>query len=159
MLFLHMTEDSARLDITTNGYSRGVGMSRCISTCESSNFMLPQTSNFWLPDTESMKTPEKSLQTEIEHGSFTVIMLSLTVGLGKVATMCCTKEDLPYSSTTTSWIRCLLFFSLLRSAIQSSCGCAAMQQSCLSFLLIWHPLRPVSPDVELASILYPVHSF
>ena len=62
---------------------------------------------------------------EIEHGSFTPIVLSLTGGLGKVATTCykrlasmiTEKQDLPYS-TTISWIRCLLSFSLLRSAIQ-----------------------------------------
>ena len=62
---------------------------------------------------------------EIEHSSFTPIVLSLTGRLGKAANLCykrlasmiAAKQDLPYSSTI-SWICCLLSFSLLRSAIQ-----------------------------------------
>ena len=62
---------------------------------------------------------------EVEHGTFTPLVMSLTGGLGNAATVCykrlasllCAKWNQPYSSTM-AWIRCRLTFSLLRSAIQ-----------------------------------------
>ena len=77
---------------------------------------------------------------EIEHGSFTPLVLSATGGMGNAATICykrlasmiATKHDQSYCSTI-SWLRCTLSFSLLRSAIQcirgshSSGGRAAKQ--------------------------------
>ncbi len=78
---------------------------------------------------------------EIEHGSFTPLVLSATGGMGNAATICykrlasliASKRDQPYSSTM-AWVRCILSFSLLRSAIQcirgsrSAGGHAAKQQ-------------------------------
>ena len=72
---------------------------------------------------------------EVEHASFTPLVLSATGGMANDATafykrlaLCLTmKWDCPYSSTM-SWLRCRLTFSLLRSAIQcirgarSHCG-------------------------------------
>ena len=62
---------------------------------------------------------------EIEHGSFTLLVMSLTGGLGNAATVCFKrlaslisfKRDTSYSCTM-AWIRCSLLFSLLRSSIQ-----------------------------------------
>ena len=62
---------------------------------------------------------------EIEHGSFTPLVLSLTGGMGPTASMCfkrlasklAQKKDQTYSSTM-AWIRCSLSFALLKSSIQ-----------------------------------------
>ena len=77
---------------------------------------------------------------EIEHGTFTPLVLSATGGMGnaticykRLTSMIATKHDQVYSSTM-SWLRCTLSFSLLRSAIQcirgsrSAGGRAAKQQ-------------------------------
>ena len=72
---------------------------------------------------------------EIEHSSFTPLVMSATGGLAgeantfykRLASLLATKWDHPYS-TTLCWLRCRLGFSLVRSAIQSirgarsSCG-------------------------------------
>ena len=62
---------------------------------------------------------------EIENASFTPLVLSATGGLAveatvfykRLASLLAMKWDQPYSSTL-SWLRCHLNFSLLRSAIQ-----------------------------------------
>ena len=61
---------------------------------------------------------------DVEHSSFTPVVLSVSGGLGREATqfykrlasLLSTKWDQPYS-TTISWLRCCLSFSLLRSSI------------------------------------------
>ena len=70
---------------------------------------------------------------EIEHASFTPLVLSASVGLTKEATnfykrlasLLADKWDQPYSQTM-NWLRCRISFALLHSAIQcgarSSCG-------------------------------------
>ena len=78
---------------------------------------------------------------EVEHASFTPLVLSTTGGMAngattfykRLASCLATKWDQPYGSTM-SWLRCRLTFSLLRSAIQcirgarSSCGHATKSQ-------------------------------
>ncbi len=62
---------------------------------------------------------------EIEHGSFTPLVLSLTGSMGptasvfykRLASMLAQKRDQTYSSTM-AWLRCSLSFALLRSSIQ-----------------------------------------
>ena len=77
---------------------------------------------------------------EIEHGSFTPLVFSLTGGMGKAATvfykrlalLIAVKREQPYSSRL-SWLRCSLGFALLKCAIQcirgahSSIGAAGRQ--------------------------------
>ena len=77
---------------------------------------------------------------EVEHGSFTPLVMSLTGGCGNAATvfykrlasLLAEKWDQPYSSTL-AWMRCKLSFALLRSSIQcirgarSTCGRAFKQ--------------------------------
>ena len=63
---------------------------------------------------------------EIEHASFTPLVLSATGGLAstfykRLASSLFLKWDQPYSCTLR-WLRCRLGFSLLRSAIQSIRG-------------------------------------
>ena len=62
---------------------------------------------------------------EVEHGSFTPLVLSLTGGMGcaatvsykRLASLIAQKKDQPYSRTM-AWVRCSLCFALLRSSIQ-----------------------------------------
>ena len=62
---------------------------------------------------------------EVEHGSFTPLVMSLSGGCGnagsvcykRLASMLAEKWDQPYSSTL-AWMRCKLSFALLLSAIQ-----------------------------------------
>ena len=75
---------------------------------------------------------------EVEHASFTPLVMSATGGMANQATVfykrlassLALKWDQPYSSTM-SWLRSRITFSLLRSAIQcirgsrSSCGHSA----------------------------------
>ena len=75
---------------------------------------------------------------EVEHGTFTPLVMALTGGLGKAASICykrlasllASKRDQPYSSTI-AWLRCRLCFCLLHSSIQcirgarSACGRAS----------------------------------
>ena len=90
------------------------------------------------PATESMRTlkslPYEQCVREIEHGSFILLVLSTTGGLGNAATICYKrlasmieeKHDQLYSSTM-SWLRCTLSFALLCSSIQcirGSCSAA-----------------------------------
>ena len=74
---------------------------------------------------------------EVEHASFTPLVLSATGGLAieatnfykRLASLLASKWDNQYC-TTMAWLRCRLTYSLLRSAIQcirgarSSHGCA-----------------------------------
>ena len=61
---------------------------------------------------------------EVEMGSFTPLVMSATGGMGRaaqvtfkrIASLLSSKGDEPYS-TTIHWIRCVLSFSLLHSAV------------------------------------------
>ena len=72
---------------------------------------------------------------EVEHASFTLLVLSATGGMANQATvfykrlaiLLALKWDQPYSSTM-SWLRSRLTFSLLRSAIQSIRGARSSWQ-------------------------------
>ena len=64
--------------------------------------------------------------SEIEHGTFTPVVLSPTGGMEAAATVCfkrlasmhTQKRDETYNSTTMAWLRCSLSFALLRSSTQ-----------------------------------------
>ena len=82
---------------------------------------------------------------EIEHASFSPLVLSATGGLAreatifykKLASMLSSKWDQTYSSTLC-WLRCRLAFSLLRSSIQALRGA---RSSC------GHPIRSAAIDL------------
>ena len=91
---------------------------------------------------------------EVEHGTFTPLVMSLTGGLGNAATVCykrlasllCAKWNQPYNSTM-AWIRCRLTFSLLRSAIQCIRGArSAGGHASREF----HPLDLISAEAQFA---------
>ena len=71
---------------------------------------------------------------EVEHSSFTPLVMAATGGLGneattfykRLASVLSQKWDTPYS-TTLCWLRCRLAFSLLRSCIQAIGGARSSQ--------------------------------
>lgn len=75
---------------------------------------------------EKKRAYEKRIN-DIEHSSFSPLVLASTGGIGpaapstykRLATLLAAKWDQPYSKTL-SWLRCRLSFSLLRSSIQAS---------------------------------------
>ena len=107
------TQDGVRLDIAANGFS------------ECSIPMLRQTGCYRKHE-QTKKCMYEQRCREVEHASFTPLVISAMGGLAKEATifykrlasMRASKWDTPYSSTLC-WLQCRLAFSLLRSAIQS----------------------------------------
>ena len=135
-------QDGARLDIAANGfwggrYERTFFDVRVFNPLAPSNRHTRPASCYRKHEMLKKLAYEQRVR-EIEHASFTPLVLSVTGGMANEATAfykklaCClaTKWEQPYSSTM-SWLRCRLAFSLLRSAIQcirgarSSCGHAA----------------------------------
>ena len=107
-------QDDARLDIAANGFWSGQ-FERIYFDVRVFN-----------RKQESLKKHAyKQRVREVEHASFTPLVLSATGGMAneatafykRLASCLAMKWDCPYSSTM-SWLHCHLTFSLLRSAIQ-----------------------------------------
>ena len=130
------TQDGARLDIATNGFWGG--QFEC--TFFDVRVFNPHAPSNRHPHCYRKHKLEKKRQyeqrvREVEHTSFTPLVLSATGGIASEATVfykrlascLATKWDQHYSPTM-SWLCCRLIYSLLRSAIQcirgarSSCG-------------------------------------
>ena len=91
---------------------------------------------------------------EVEHSSFTPLILSATGGMAheasqatifykRLASCLATKWDQPYAcSSTLSWLRCHLTFSLLRSAIQCLHGARS---------ICGHAFQSVASPMNLAN--------
>jgi hypothetical protein len=105
-----ITDDGARLDVAANGFwggrhERAYFDVRVFNPHTPSNRQ-PLAACYRKHENIKKRAYEQRVR-EIEHGSFTPIVLSLTGGLGKAATMCykrlasmiAAKQDLPYSST------------------------------------------------------------
>ena len=137
-------EDGARLDIAASGFwggrhDRAFFDVRVFNPHATSN-QQPIATCYRKHENSKKRDYEQRVR-EIERGSFTPLVLSLTGGLGNAAKVCysrlasmlATKRDQPYSSTM-SWLRCTLSFCLLRSSIRcirgtrSTGGRAAKQQ-------------------------------
>jgi len=123
------TQDGARLDIATNGFWGG-RFERTYFDVRVFNPHAPSNRNsnsYRKHELEKKRQYERV--REVEHASFTPLVLSATVGMAnqatvfykRLATLLALKWDQPYSSTM-SWLRSRLTFSLLRSAIQSIRG-------------------------------------
>ena len=99
------TEEGARLDIAANGF-RGA-------------------SGFTVGHERAKVRAYEQRVREVEHGSFTPLVMSLTGGAGPAVTTCfkrlasllSEKWDQSYSSTL-AWLSGTLSFALLRSSIQ-----------------------------------------
>ena len=135
-----ITTDGARLDIAANGfwggrYERTFLDVRVFNPYAPSNRQTTIDKCFWKHEMEKKRAYERV--REIEHASFTHLVLSASGGLAKEATnfykrlasKLAEKWDHSYS-LTMNWLRCTLSFALLHSAIQcirgarSTRGCA-----------------------------------
>ena len=103
----------------------GAVMSVSFLIFEFSTPMPSQTASRYRKHESCKKRAYEQRVREVEHGSFTPLVLSLTGGMGSSATVCykrlasliAQKRDQPYSSIM-AWVRCCLNFALLRSSIQ-----------------------------------------
>ena len=142
-----ITQDGARLDIEASGFSGG-RFERTLIDVRIFNPHAPsnrgnQLSSIYRRHKNIKKRAYQQRIQETEHASFTPLIFSATGGMAREATafykrlasMLATKRDQPYSSTMT-WMRCLLSFSLLHSAIQCIRGARST---------IGHPFKSTSP--------------
>lgn len=123
------TEDGARLDIAANGfwggrYERTYFDVRVFNPLAPSNRQQSLAATYRKHERAKIRAYEQRVR-DIEHSSFTPLVMSLTGGCGsaasvvykRLAAMLAEKWDQPYSSTL-AWMRCKLSFALLRSSIQ-----------------------------------------
>ncbi len=126
------TQDGARLDISANGVWGG-RQEKTYFDVRVFNPHAPSnkgslTSCYNKHEREKKRSYEQRIR-EIEHASFTPLVMSTTGGIGREATtfykrlasLLSYKWDTPYSHTL-NWLRCRLSFSLLRSSIQAIRG-------------------------------------
>ena len=95
---------------------------------------------------------------EVEHSTFTPLVFSATGGMAKqsttfykrLASLLAVKWDHSYSSTL-SWLRCRISFSLLRSAIQSIRGARSSSGSALRSA---HPVDLMNNEALVIFAIY-----
>ncbi len=125
--------EGARLDIAANGlwggrFERTYFDVRVFNPHAASNRQTNPSLCYRKHENVKKRAYESRIQ-EIEHSSFTPLVMSSTGGLGpaststykRLATLLAAKWDQPYTSTM-NWLRCRLSFSLLRSSIQAIRG-------------------------------------
>ena len=120
--------DGARLDIAVNGFWGG-RYEKSFLDVRVFNPHAPSKNKTSINSCYgSMKKKKKAYEQcirEVEHSSFTPLALSATGGMAKqsttfykwLASLLAEKWDQHYSSTLC-WLRCRIYFSLLKSAIQ-----------------------------------------
>ncbi len=127
------TQDGARLDIVANGLWGGRSERtffdvRVFNPHAPSNRQSNSSACYRKHEREKKRAYEQRI-LDIEHASFTPLVMSSTGGFGpaatstykRLATLLAVKWNQPYSATM-SWLRCRLSFSLLRSSIQAIRG-------------------------------------
>ena len=131
--------DGARLDVAARGFwgshfERAFFDVKVFNPHAPSNMWTQLTSCYRLHENAKKRAYEQRIR-EVEHGSFTPLIMSSTGSLGHAATcmykrlasLLSDKWDQPYCKTM-GWLRCSLTFSLLKSSImcirgaRSSCG-------------------------------------
>ena len=131
-------EDGARLDIVADNFW-GRDRQRAFFDVRVFNPFAQSHRNTSLPQCYRRNELEKKRAydervREIEHGSFSPLVFSTSGGMGttatvvykRIASMLSEKQDQSYSKTM-HWIRCMLNFSLLRSAIMCLRGSRSAQ--------------------------------
>ncbi|MDA8002156.1 MAG: reverse transcriptase domain-containing protein, partial [Alphaproteobacteria bacterium] len=121
-------EDGARLDVAVQGFWGGRFEKafldiRVFNPSARSNRQAPLQSVYRRHELEKKRQYEQRIR-EVEHATFTPLVLSSTGGMGKaasvfykrLASMISEKRDVPYSKTI-GWLRCRLSFALLRCSI------------------------------------------
>ena len=96
--------------------------------CTRSNRQISLLSTYRRHEQEKKRQYDQRIR-EVEHSTFTPLVLSTTGGMGRAATtfykrlaaMLSEKRDVPYSKMI-GWIRCRLSFSLLRASVISIRG-------------------------------------
>ena len=155
------SQDGARLDVSANGvwggrFEKTFFDVRVFNPHAPSNKNLTPSACYRKHEKEKKRAYEQRIR-EVEHSSFTPLVLSATGGMGREATsfykrlssMLAQKWDFPYS-TTLCWLRCRLTFSLIRSAIQalrgarSSRGQAAWPPTAIDLAITESNITPVN---------------
>ena len=124
-----ISQDGARLDIEASGFwggrfERTLIDVRVFNPHASSNHGNQLSSTYRRHENIKKRAYQQRIR-EVEQASFTPLIFSASGGMAReantfykrLASMLATKRDQPYSTTMT-WMRFLLSFSLLRSAIQ-----------------------------------------
>ena len=145
-------DDGARLDIAANGFwggrhERAFFDVRVFNPHAPSNRQ-PLPACYRKHENQKKRVYEQRVR-EVERGSFTPLVMSLTGGLGRAASVCykrlaaliSAKRDSSYSNTM-AWIRCSLSFSLLRSSIQCIRGARSTTG---------HVIKQQIPPIDLVS--------
>ena len=127
------SQDGARLDLSANGvwggrYEKTFFDVRVFNPIAPSNRGQTPAAAYRKHEREKKRAYEQRVR-EVEHSSFTPLVLSASGGMGteasifykRLATLLADKWD-SYYSRTLCWLRCRLSFSLLRSSIQALRG-------------------------------------
>ena len=125
-----ITDDGARLDVAMYGFwggrfKKALVDVRVFNLCAQWNRSSSLASIYRRHEQEKKRQYEQRVQ-EVEHATFTPLVMSTTGGMGKAATtfykglapMLSEKRDVPYAKTL-NWIRCRLSFALLRASMIS----------------------------------------
>ena len=128
-----ITDDGGRLDVAMYGFLGGCFEKayvdiRVFNPCAQSNRRSPLPSVYRRHEQEKKRQYEQRVR-EVEHATFTPLVMSTTGGMGRAATtfyrrlapMISEKRNTSYSQTV-NWIRCKLSFALLRASIMSIRG-------------------------------------
>ena len=147
-----ITEDGARLDVAMYGFWGGRFEKafidvRVFNPSAQSNRRAPLSSVYRKHKQEKRRQYDQRVR-EIEHATFTPLVLSTSGGMGRAATtfykrlaaMLAEKRDVPYA-VTLNWIRCRLSFALLRASIMSIRGVRSSRH---------HPVTECPIDLQLA---------
>ena len=132
------SQDGARLDVSANGVWGG-RFQKTYFDVRVFNLFAPSNRNqapaalYRKHKLEKKQAYQQWIQ-EVEHSSFTPLVLSATGGMGNeapilykpLASLLSQKWDFPYS-TNLCWLRCCLGYSLLRSSIQAIRGARSSQ--------------------------------
>lgn len=147
-----INQDGARLDVAMYGFWGGrfekafVDV-RVFNPSAQSNRQSSLSATYRKHEQEKRRHYDQRVR-DVEHGSFTPLVLSTTGGMGRAATtfykrlasMLAEKRDTPYS-LTLNWIRCRLSFALLRASIMSIRGARSS---------LHHPATECPMEVQLS---------
>lgn len=138
-----ITDAGARLDVAMYGFWGGRFEKafldvRVFNPCAQSNRRSPLTSVYRRHEQEKKRQYEQRVR-EVEHATFTPLVMSATGGMGRAATtfyrrlasMISEKRNTEYSQTV-NWIRCKLSFALLRASIMSIRGARSSRHHAVS---------------------------
>ena len=126
-------DNNSRLDVSAYGFwsgrfERAFFDVRVFNPCARSNRQATLQSTYRRHEQEKKRQYDQRIR-DVEHSTFTPLVLSTTGGMGRAATtfyrrlaaMLSEKRDVPYSKMI-GWIRCRLSFALLRASIMSVRG-------------------------------------